>query len=119
VAEDVSVTGPAGVDPQCEELFLSPRGRERDDNLLFVRDRLLRSEAGVPGSGHVASLLGMYAEVLRSQPVPDDATDPRVSILRLSGIVRGVDGYLRVRNRIYERVFDREWVRMSLTDPQR
>src|SRR6266849_2585885 len=35
VAEDASVASPDGVDKHCEELFLSSRARERDDNLLF------------------------------------------------------------------------------------
>ena len=29
------------IDALCDKLFLSPRAREQDDNLLFVRDRLL------------------------------------------------------------------------------
>src|SRR5205814_21177 len=32
------------------------------------------------------------------------------SVLQLSGVTRARDGRLQVRNRIYERVFDREWV---------
>ena len=36
VAENPSVTKPADVDRICEELFLSNRARERDENLLFV-----------------------------------------------------------------------------------
>src|SRR5437763_17221578 len=36
--------------------------------------------------------------------------DPCVGSLRLSGIVRAVEGRLQVRNRIYARVFDPEWV---------
>src|SRR5207244_633612 len=36
---------PNDVDQRCDELYLSHGARERDDNLLFVRDRILRSEA--------------------------------------------------------------------------
>src|SRR5437763_16116409 len=36
--------------------------------------------------------------------------DPCVGSLRLSGIVRAVEGRLQVRNRIYARVFDPEWI---------
>jgi hypothetical protein len=53
VAEEPSVSESAGVDRLCHELFLSPRAWEQDDNLLFVRERLLRSEA------ELASLLDM------------------------------------------------------------
>ena len=45
IAADSTVTDPGGVDGLCQTLFLSPRARERDDNLLFVRERLLHSES--------------------------------------------------------------------------
>jgi len=108
VADDKSVDGAAGVDRVCEDLFLSARARERDDNLLFVRDRILRSE-----SDH-AALLMLYDRVRKHDRLRDDPAHPLISILRLSGIIRVREGYLYVRNRIYFRVFDREWVRSNL-----
>ncbi len=94
----------ADVDRLNEELFLSPRARERDDNLLFVRERLLRSEADL------VSLLELYDKVRRGKKVKDDETNPLVSILRLSGIVIAKQGLLKVRNQIYAQVFDGQWV---------
>ena len=96
------------VDRICDELFLSRRARERDDNLLFVRERMLRSEVDAP------SLLTLYAKVRRGGEVADDPSDPLVTVLRLSGITRVEDGRLKVRNRIYGQVFDDEWVRSCL-----
>ena len=96
------------VDHICDELFLSRRARERDDNLLFVRERMLRSEVDA------ASLLTLYAKVRRGGEVADDPSDPLVTVLRLSGITRVEDGRLKVRNRIYGQVFDDEWVRSCL-----
>ncbi|HTM87219.1 MAG TPA: AAA-like domain-containing protein, partial [Terriglobales bacterium] len=96
------------VDHICDELFLSRRARERDDNLLFVRERMLRSEVDAP------SLLTLYAKVRRGGEVADDPSDPLVTVLRLSGITRVEDGRLKVRNRIYGQVFDDEWVRSCL-----
>jgi len=112
VAEEISVSGFDGVDRLCEELFLSPSARERDHNLLFVRERMLRSEADI------ASLLELYGKVRKHKRVRDDDTNPLVSILRLSGIARAVDGYLCVRNRIYYRVFDWEWVKANMPDAE-
>jgi WD40 repeat protein len=112
VAEDPAVMDAAGVDRLCEELFLSPRAQERDDNLLFVRERLLRSEVDR------ASLLDLYAQVRRGKRIADDEADPLVSLLRLAGIVRAADGVLRVRNRIYGRVFDREWITTHMPDAE-
>jgi WD40 repeat protein len=112
VAADNSVTDPAGVERLCEALFLSPQARERDDNLLFVRDRLLRSE------GDRAALLDLYGQVLRGKRVAVDETNPLVSHLGLAGVIRAVDGRLRLRNRIYEGVFDREWIRQHMPDAE-
>jgi tetratricopeptide (TPR) repeat protein len=108
VADDASVDSVAGVDRICEDLFLSARARERDDNLLFVRDRILRSE-----TDHTA-LLMLYDRVRKHDRMRDDPAHPLISVLRLSGIVRVREGFLFVRNRIYFRVFDREWVRSNL-----
>ncbi len=112
VAEDASVRNASGVDRVCEELFLSSRARERDDNLLFVRERLLRSEADQ------VSLLDLYLQVREHKRVRDDDASPLVSVLRLSGVTRVVEGYLYVRNRIYYRVFDQEWVIANMPDAE-
>ncbi|HWW77505.1 MAG TPA: AAA-like domain-containing protein, partial [Pyrinomonadaceae bacterium] len=112
IAEDASVQSAAGVDRLCEELFLSSRARERDDNLLFVRERLLRGET------ERVALLDLYGRVLAGRRVPDDETDPIVNALRLSGIARDEGGLLRVRNRIYGHVFDRDWVVANMPDAE-
>ena len=44
-------------------------------------------------------------------PVLDDETDDLINQLRLSGITRVEGKILKVRNRIYESVFDGSWVR--------
>jgi hypothetical protein len=106
------------VDRHCEALFLSPSAQERDDNLLFVRERLLKS-----GPDRV-SLLDLYGRVRRGKRVRLDDTNQLVSLLRLSGVTRVAGtgrsgaGRLAVRNRIYERVFDRAWVTRHLPDEE-
>jgi hypothetical protein len=95
---------PQLVDQICAELFLAPRAGESDDNLLFVRERLLRTEADL------ASLLELYENILTGALVPDDEFNPSIDQLRLAGIVRTESGHLTVRNRIYTHVFDRHWI---------
>lgn len=123
IAQDETVRDAAGVDRVCGALFLSLAARERDDNLLFVRDRLLRSEVDL------AALLDLYGLVRRGKRVSGDENNPLVSLLRLSGIVRVADpeglparrkcrSFLAVRNRIYERVFDLGWVRLHMPDAE-
>jgi WD40 repeat protein len=112
VAADSRVVAPADVDGLCEGLFFTPRARERDDNLLFVRERLLNSEADRAG------LLTLYEQIHRGKRVADDEKNPLVSLLRLSGIVRTASDGLRVRNRIYARVFDAAWAQASMPDAE-
>jgi WD40 repeat protein len=107
-----NVTTFSGVDELCNDLFLSTQGRERDDNLIFVREWLLR------GDVDRATLLDFYGRVRRGQPVPAEETNPLVTFLRLSGVVRVADGRLALRNRIYERVFDLAWVREHMPDAE-
>jgi hypothetical protein len=102
----------SNVDLLAEKLFLSRQARDRDDNLIFVRERILRSEMDVP------ALLYLYRKIHNGQLVPDDETNPLVSILRLSGITRGVDGYLQVRNRIYWQVFDPNWIQTNMPEAE-
>ena len=102
------ITNRRGIDRLCEDFFLSNRARERDDNLLFVREWLLRSE------GDLAARLDLYDRIRNHESVPDDENNPCVTSLRLSGITRAEKGGLRVRNRIYERVFDHDWVMANL-----
>lgn len=100
-----------GVDACCGELFLGQAAWERDSNLGFVRERLLRAERTDAWPDEVRlNLLERYDRCLRGKTVPDDPADPYCSLLRLSGIVRSEGGSLHPRNRVYRRVFNRKWV---------
>jgi hypothetical protein len=100
------------VDLLADKLFLSRQARDRDDNLIFVRERILRSEVDVAG------LLYLYRKIHSGQLVPDDDANPLVSVLRLSGVTRASKGYLQVRNRIYWQVFDGNWVQNNLPEQE-
>ena len=96
------------VDRVCSDLLLTVRARERDDNLLFVRERLLRSDVDM------VTLLDTYGRVLAGKRVADAESNAIATALRLSGVVKSKGGWLRVRNRIYATVFNRVWVRENL-----
>jgi hypothetical protein len=57
----------------CQELFLSPEARERDNNLAFVRERILRSGMDI------AALLSLYGRVHSGQHVQYKKGDPLAS----------------------------------------
>lgn len=104
IAENRNAGSNADVDRLCVDLFLSSRAHERDDNLLFVRERMLRSEMDLAG------LLDLFRRIRRRKPVGDDGMNPLVSTLELSGITRAEKGLLKVRNRIYAHVFNERWI---------
>ena len=112
-AAEANVSSVDEVDRLCHDLFLTHAAKESDDNLAFVRNRLLRSEADL------AALLDLYTQVRKGRAVKDDETNPLCGVLRLSGAARMKGGLLRVRNRIYEHVFDNTWVKQHLPDAEK
>lgn len=110
LVESGEVIAPELADRLCDSLFLSSRAREQDDNLIFVRDRLLKHETVMKSEEELAALLDLYRQVWLRKPVHDDKAVRLIGVLRLSGIVRSEEGLLRVRNRIYAQVFDGHWI---------
>jgi ligand-binding sensor domain-containing protein len=103
VVSNSSVQTAAGLDGLCRELFFTPKAMETDDNLLFARERLLRSAP-------LTEVLDLYARTLGGERVPCNESSPAVAALRLTGLVGETNGFLHVRNRIYQTVFNREWI---------
>jgi hypothetical protein len=98
---------PLVVDDLIKELFFTDAVRNTDSNLRFVRDRVLEHE-------EKSRLLNLYSSIRRGDPVNDDELEPLRSTLKLSGLVKVTDGgLLKVRNLIYEHVFDEVWVSES------
>jgi FOG: WD40 repeat len=111
---------PADVDRRCAALFLASGAREREDNLLFVRESILRGGSGDGRETDRTALLDLYGRVRAGRIVRDNSEENlTAAALRLSGIVRRDRlGHLRVRNRIYAHAFDAEWVRANLPDAE-
>ncbi|MBC7806391.1 MAG: AAA-like domain-containing protein [Akkermansiaceae bacterium] len=104
----------AGVDQLTRRHFLSKRALDSDDNLSFVQNRLLHSESPL------ADVLDFYDKLRRGDRIKDDETNPLCGLLRLAGIAT-VDertSLLRLRNRIYATVFDRDWVQGNMPDAE-
>jgi hypothetical protein len=101
---------PIVVDDLVNEMFLSEAGRHTDDNLRFIRDRILETtESKV--------LLRFYRWIRQGEVLSDNELDPIQVMLKLSGLIKATDaGVLKVRNAIYERVFDEPWIRVALSE---
>jgi hypothetical protein len=113
VADDQSVQKPKGVDRICEELFFSSRSKETENNLQHVRTQMLRNDID-----H-AAILDLYRQIRRQKKIKDDDTNPIINLLRLSGLVKVLENYLWVRNRIYFKVFDDAWIAANLPDAEK
>ncbi len=84
--------------------LLSEEGKQNNHNIKFVRDYLLSTK-------DLLKLLEIYSQVRNDKKILDDAKNSFYSTLKLSGIVKiDRDRNLRVRNRIYYRIFDSVWI---------
>ncbi|HIK28934.1 MAG: AAA-like domain-containing protein [Oscillatoriaceae bacterium SKW80] len=81
--------------------------QDEPEHLKTIRDRLLRNEQS---SGR---LLGLYKEILQKGEIPADNSPEQIE-LRLSGLVVKQEGKLKVYNRIYQEVFNSDWVEEAL-----
>jgi len=74
--------------------------RTIQDRLNYYQDRKNR-------------LLGIYQQVLQGKKIAVDDSQEQTELI-LSGLVRKYQGYLRVKNLIYSKVFNEEWVSYEL-----
>ncbi|GAB1544364.1 hypothetical protein NUACC21_70400 [Scytonema sp. NUACC21] len=81
--------------------------QDEPQHLRTIRDRLLADEK-IAGC-----LLGIYQQILLGEDVPTEDSREHMELL-LSGLVVRKQGKLRVKNRIYEAIFNREWVAKQL-----
>lgn len=77
------------------------------EHLRTIRNRLLSNEQ------RAVRLLGLYRQILQDGEIASEDTPEQVE-LRLSGLVVKNQGKLKVYNRIYENVFNLNWVEEEL-----
>jgi tetratricopeptide (TPR) repeat protein len=95
------------IDGLVKRVFLSDEAR-KESNLQYVGDRVRESPDR-------EKLLRTYRKVLAGKPIDDEERDPVKSQLKLAGLIKATSqGTLAVRNRIYEAVFDRQWVQVTM-----
>jgi hypothetical protein len=99
------------VNQTVNRLFFAEEAR-KESNLRAILDR-------IESSPHKTKMLQIYAQILAGQPVPDEERSPAKTELKLTGLVRSTPrGQLEVRNRIYQTVFDPDWVQKNLPQPR-
>ncbi|MEG4420064.1 AAA-like domain-containing protein [Microcoleus sp. LAD1_D5] len=117
-------SGDLKIPPGTEEFFVESvvrshivnnwESQDEPEHLKTIRDRILRNEQ------RAGRWLGIYQQILQSvgamppyPPVPTDDSPDQIELL-LSGLVVKKHGYLQVKNRIYQEVFNLEWVEKHL-----
>ncbi len=90
------------VDHLVAQSFLSEAAR-LETNLRFVQDR-------IDNSPRKPQLLRLYKQVYRGRTVPVDEQSSLQNRLRLFGLVGAENRTLKVRNEIYCRMFDLDWI---------
>ncbi len=83
------------------------QSQDEPEHLKTIADRILHSKR------QPTRLLKLYREILEQTEVKALDTAEESELL-LSGLVVKQRGYLRVRNRIYQLIFDRTWVELNL-----
>ena len=92
------------IDRMVNEHFLEKQ--KENANLRWVATQI-----SAPNVPEREGMLKLYNKVLRGVLVKNDERSVVQSRLKLSGIVKVDNGYLIVRNRIYEETFNQAWVR--------
>ncbi len=82
--------------------------QDEPEHLKTIRDRLL-----LTGEKRSGRLLGLCQQILQHEEVVADDSLEQTE-LRLTGLVVKREGKLRIYNRIYQQVFNREWCEQQL-----
>ena len=83
------------------------QSQDEPEHLRTIRDRLLYNPR------NAARLLGIYQQILQVGSLRSDNSREQIELL-LSGLVIKKDNYLQVKNRIYQSVFNLQWVKQQL-----
>jgi Tol biopolymer transport system component/tetratricopeptide (TPR) repeat protein len=96
------------VDRLVERTFLTDEASRKESNLKYVRDRIQAS----PERGQ---WLRVYRRIWQGKETEDEERSLAKSRLKLYGLVKATpQGTLVVRNRIYQRVFDDQWIKQAM-----
>ena len=109
-AEEPIPTGEeaAWVDELVERRIIENwQAQDVPEHLRTIRDRLLYS------GERAGRLLGLYQQIVQQGELLSDDS-PEQILLRLTGLVVRQDSKLRVYNRIYDRVFNGDWLERQL-----
>ncbi len=108
------------VDEMIQRDLLEPKVRETNINLSDVGNRVLNGYAdGDDVDEFRANILSAYHKALTGkEQLVDDESNRVTAVLKLSGLMRSEGKQLFVRNRIYEHVFGKEWIKENMPEQE-
>ena len=106
----VEEQSPKRMDEEVRTSFLETK-IENDTHLKFIRDYLLDEMVSN------RKVLDTYVRVLKGQKVAAVVDSPEQERLKLAGVVRIEDERLVPRNRIYQSIFNLNWVKANTEAP--
>ena len=92
-----------------EYIIKNWESQDEPEHLRTIRDRLLYNQQ------LVSRLLGIYQQILQGVEVKSDDSREQIELL-LSGLLVKQQGLLIVKNRIYAKVFNLNWVEKQLAN---
>ena len=115
IAADAVIQTPGDVDALVKRDLFEPKARETNINLADVANRAIHAGDLEPNPEKFrADLLSAYEKAWSRKPLADDESNRVAALLKLSGMMRTEGNHLKIRNRIYERVFDKAWIRENM-----
>jgi WD40 repeat protein len=92
-----------------EKVIINWEARDEPEHLKTIRDRILSSKQ------RASRLLGIYHKILQQNEIASDDS-PEQMELRLTGLVVKKSDRLKVYNRIYQSVFNLDWIEKQLSN---
>ncbi len=93
------------VDLLVHELFFSDKGRD-EVHLQSIENYIHQHPSR-------SQLIALYGKIYIRGGIYEDKSSLEQSYLKLSGLVRADKGRLQVRNEVYRRIFDLDWIKAN------
>ena len=116
VLRDPNIRTEEDVDSLVQRDLFDPKARDTNINLADVGSRVLNGYAeGEDVQKYRANILSAYQTALNGRhKLQDDEANRIVAVLKMSGLVRPDGKALVPRNRIYEHVFTKDWIKENM-----
>jgi WD40 repeat protein len=97
------------IDKMVEEIFFYPFAIYEESNLNFIKNSLIGKYR------YSIKLLKLLRRILTGDVVKNESSDRVYKELELSGLILSErNGQLKIRNRIYKRIFNIKWIEDSI-----